>query len=296
MRGRGFTYQFSGEQRFTRPWYPNEGAFSVFQKLGEYLDRIPHWVWGILLLSMVVTVTLLSFTSFFVRPLGKAGVIRSTLLAEETGSEKPFGFKQTFNAAKPYYWRFLLIDLLVWIARLVIGFLLVFLSIGFIIFTLGLGLLFLIPFLVLLIPVGWFISIWVTNTTIAVADENLEILPAIEFAWHVTLQHFLSFALVNLILWAIRALVAAFAAFLLLLASIPAIVSLLGQNHSLFVLGTVFTIGLFILGMAVIFVIIGGLNAYTLAAQTLTYRQIKAQSGLRTQLSVQKLDTSEENS
>jgi hypothetical protein len=111
---------------------------------------------------------------------GRIGLTRGAWLADEGVDRLTFG--QLWNEAKPYFWRVLLLTVLLMVLGLVAGILLILPVIFFAVLTLGCGLILLIPLFIIL---SWLISVWLELTIVAIVNENLGIMDGIRRAWEI---------------------------------------------------------------------------------------------------------------
>lgn len=129
--------------------------------------------------------------------IGRIGLIRGTVLAEE--GQEPLHFGQVWAASTPYFWKVFFLNLLVsFVVLLVVAILVVpmlFLTFG----TFGIGLICLIPALCLLIPVSLVLNVIVEQANVALVVENLGIWDAVKRGWSVCRENLGPMAVVALV-------------------------------------------------------------------------------------------------
>lgn len=168
-----------------------------------------------------------------------------------------------------------MLRLLVICASALLGGLLAIPIVIFIIGTLGIGLCCLLPFVILLIPLGWTAQVLVYNASIALVDENLDPIQAVSRAWQVTTQNLGPLLVLHLILGAIRFVAALLMSIPMIAAALPFIFAMRASNAG-WLMAAGFISGLLwfaLLPLAL--VVFGALNAYDLTARALAYRELK---------------------
>ncbi len=279
--GNGAESASSAVQNSTQPGTWNAPTFLSpstqrnFEEFFRMLGDVPVWVWILIALVVLVGGIILSVLFLMASTLGTTGVIKGTSMADKTEEDgKPLSFGEIFKGLKPYYWKVFLFN----IGYRVAGFITVFILMLPIVLvatcTCGLGLFF-------LIPIGWFFSVMVYFTTIAMLEEDLGIIDAIKRAWQVLTKRLGSVVLMFLVL-GIGQIVAG------LIISLPVLVSFIPFMLNLFVTGFQnLTAGFVIsavlfLGTLPLMIILGGvLRAYVLASWTLTFRRLTGEDELQ---------------
>jgi len=218
---------------------------------------------------MVMSVVMLFAGSF-----GTAGVIKGTLIAEETASDaKPISLKQVFTGIKPYFWKVLLLNLGLRVAGFIIGFLLFIPIILLVVFTCGLG-------VFLLIAIGIFIDLMVNFSTIAIIQEDKDIFEAISRAWQIITRYLGKVLVMFLILGLGQIIIGLVIALPLILVPMPLVLGLLALDGGAVGVGVIVSIMLFLLMIPIMIFLGGVLKAYVLASWTLTYRRLTDKADL----------------
>ena len=243
--------------------------------LFESARSVPVWFWVLLAMGLIAFVFLAAIVGFFVSALGQAGLIRGTILADEKQDSTPLQFKQVFTSLKPYYWRLLLLRALLTVAGTLAAALLMLPLILLIISTFGLGLLCLVPLSIVLIPLGWLLQTFFNNIAIAMLDENLGIMAAIERAWQVTTANLGPMLAISAVLALINLVSTLLFMAPLFLAALPALLALLGRWQALQGAAIMVSVIAFILCTALAIFGSALLSAYNFIVRTLAFRALK---------------------
>lgn len=245
----------------------------VAYNTGNFVEQNP-WIWIVVGLAIFGLTLLLIAASLFMGALGTSGVIKGTLMADEAEEgSKPLSFSAIFKGLKPYYWRMLLFELVVMAAKMVLGILIAGLILAFIVFTLGIGILFLLPMILLIIPISLFLYLIIINSLIAIVVEDKPIFKAIACGWRVTTSN-----LGPMIVMLIILVLGQFIATLLIIAPVflsfvPVGLSFILMEQPFFIVAIVMS-GLLALGMIILAIFLSGvIRSYVLSAWTLNYRK-----------------------
>jgi hypothetical protein len=238
------------------------------------IESIQPWVWVIIAMTVIFVGVILAILFLFLGTLGTTGVIKGTSLADEADPDaKPLSFGTIFKAIKPYFWKVLLLNLGI---RIVGFFVILFLALPILIFTVCtcfLG-------IFLLIPLGWFVEMMVTFTTIAIIEEDQDIFSAIGRAWQLTTKKLGYVVAMFLILGIGKLIVGLLIGLPLILVPLPLLINLFGSGFQTFSVGLIVSIILLIVMVPVMIFLGGVLKAYVLASWTLTYRRIAEETDL----------------
>jgi hypothetical protein len=246
------------------------GFEDFFQTLGD----IPFWVWILIALVVFTAGIILAVLFQMAGTLGTTGVIKGTSMADEAAEdEKPLSFSAIFKGLKPYYWKVFLFNIGYRVAIFLVIFLLFLPIVVFAACTCGLG-------MFLLIPIGWFVSVMVYFTTIAIIEEDLGIFDAIGRAWRVIIKNPGSVILMFLVLGIGQLIAALVISLPLLIAFVPLLINLIVTGFSSLTTGFVISAVLFLGTLPLMLFLNGVLNAYILASWTLTFRRLTAEDEL----------------
>jgi hypothetical protein len=260
----GVNYNVNG-QNFNNPNFPfgPEAGYQV----QNWLEQ--NW-WVILVILAFLFFLFLVFV--VLSTFGRIGLARGTWLSDE-GQQK-IGFGELFVASGPYFWRVLLLAILVFVLWLAFGILVALMVGGVALFTLGIGLICLIPLLCLLVPVGWAVNIIVEQAIVAIVGDNLGVIDGIKKGWEVFRTHLGESIVMGLILFVGRLVVGFILAIPIFIILLPLFGSLFFQSQSAFGTGAIISLVLFCIYLPIAIVLNGLLTAYISAAWALTYRRL----------------------
>ena len=237
----------------------------------NYLVVISLIVVGLVCLSLILSVVF-----FAIRTVGRLGLIQGTLFAE-AGAES-LGFMQLIDAGRPYFWRVLLLNFLIGVAALILGVVIAIPAVVIAFVTFGLGLLCLIPLLLLLIPVGWFVQVIVEQANVALVVEDLDIIGSLQKGWDVVRNNWAPAIVMGLILFIARFVVGLIIALPVLVALGPLFAGIIGggiSESTELIFGGVAVTLLCICALLPILLAIGGaIESYVGSAWTLTYLRL----------------------
>ena len=272
----GSGYRFSSSDVGNRFFFRHTNMHYLLARLEEVLNNIPIWVWIMLAFSMFVLIIIASVVSLFLGTLGTGGVIKGSLLAADAEEDiKPLNFKKIFTGLKPFYWRLLLLKVVVMFAGVILGLVLAVIIVGPILMTLGLILPCMFPFFLLLIPLAFLLQVLVINIDIALIDEDLSLVNAFTRAWQVTTSNIWPMLLMAVILNLIQLLFAGLLLAPMFVMAFPTIIGMLiGETVSIAV-GAAISTFFFMILIVVIMFVAGILKAFELSAYTLTFRHLK---------------------
>ncbi|MCJ7695998.1 MAG: hypothetical protein MUO40_11325, partial [Anaerolineaceae bacterium] len=149
------------------------------------------------------------------------------------------------------------------------------LIIGVIVFTLGIGLLFLIPIILLMIPIGLFVQLIITNSTIALIDENKSVFQSIARGWKVTIGNLERMIVMMIILGVGQLIIGFLIAIPLFFSFFPFALSWLSSEKGVIIAALVISLLMLAFFIFVGMILTGILKAYTLTVWTLNYRRAK---------------------
>jgi len=245
-----------------------------FKQFFDSLADIQPWIWVLIGVGFLALILVISFLSLLLGTLGTTGVVKGTGMADEASEEdKPLSFGAIFKGLKPYFWRVLLLTVIVNLGGFILGLILIVPIIILTVCTFFLA-------GILLIPVGWFINTMVRFTTIAIIDEGLGIMDAVKRAWKLLIKNLGDVAIMFLILGVGGALVGLVLAIPILLSFLPVIINIASSGYEVARTGMTLTIILFAIALPFVILLGGVLKAYILSAWTLTYRRIAARTEL----------------
>jgi len=247
----------------------------AFQDFGNFIESIPVVVWIGVAIFFILATIIMSVIFLMLGTLGTTGVIKGTILGDEEGdpAAKPLSIGKVFRGLRPYYWRVFLLNLGLRIAGFFVAIFLFLPIILLAICTCGLG-------LFLFIPIGWFISLMVNFSTIAIIEEDQGLFPAIGRAWKVITRNLGNVLLMFLILGIGQLIVGLVIGLPLLIAPVPFLVNLFATGFRNVTIGLVLSGVLFLALIPLVVFLSGVLKTYVLSSWTLTYRRLIQQEAL----------------
>jgi hypothetical protein len=249
------------------------------QEVERFFYNLQDWQMAAIVGIAILAVLLLIVLVIFLSTIGKVGLIRGTVQADQD-EEASLAFGELFSGSMPYFWRVLLLNLLVGLGiGLAFAALIGFGLLGSIL-TLGLGLLCLIPLICVLVPVSWAVMVIVEQSSIAIVVEDLGIMDGLRRGWEVVQAN----AGVIVVMWLVLVLGISliggfFIGLPLVLVAMPALVGWIVEGQRATVGGLVVA-GLCLVGYLPILIVLNGvLRSYIESAWTLTFLRLTAQPG-----------------
>jgi hypothetical protein len=260
----------SGGTEFSLPpeveaWLRDVAAFfnNLESNPGQYLG----WFVLIGLLFCVLWLLMLALGT-----MGRIGLVKGASLADQGAESLSFG--ELWRASLPYFWPVAGMWLGLWMATFVF-----FVGVGLLsavvaFASLGLGLVCLIPFLCLLVPVFWLISLLFEQATIAIVTEERSIPEGLSRAWALIRANIGNYLLMALMLFIIQVAVGFVLALPVFLLIVPAIFGFAsGSSETIWT--TLMVMGAcFVVYIPVLIVLAGVLRTYVWTAWTLTFRRL----------------------
>lgn len=261
-----------GQNPFGGRFPQAEQFFSQMERFFENIDAatVTLLIVGGVFLGLLLSVLVLALSS-----IGKAGLIYGASQADVASpAAEKMNFKQVWNGGKPYFWRIVLLSLLIGAASLVLVLLLMVPAILLGILTLGIGLLCILPLICILVPVFWVVNVLIEQATVAIVVEDLGVFDSIKRAWQVVVQQNLgSYIVLGLILMIGRAIVSFLIGLPALLILIPIVVGVVAGTQAALSGGLVTALVIFLIYLPIAILLSGILQAYVGSAWTLAFRR-----------------------
>lgn len=239
-----------------------------FLQVQRFLENVPIWVWILLVILMIILVLLV----ITLGTIGRIGLIRGASLGDEDAPRLSFG--SLFREGQRYFWRVILLNLLVWIASAI------FLAIIFIpgvllsILTLGVGLLCLIPLICLMVPFFWAVGVVIEQAMIAIVLEDLDIGAGLARGWEVFKRNLGTMIVMALILSIGGAVASFILAVPVLLALVPLFISFFTFSSQGLLGLPLLSVVLFLVYLPFLIILNGIVQSYIGTAWTLTFRRL----------------------
>jgi len=249
----------------------------------QWMADIGNMEWFLILLLIAAGVVFILFMVFLVMALntvGRVGIVRGALQAEE-GKEK-LSFGELLSGVKPFFWRILGLNLLIGVSMfaLVILGVLALIFIGII--TLGFGLILLIPLLLLFVPLMWAVVVVQEQANVALIVEDIGILDALKRAWQVVLSKPGYYLVMGLILF----LGVGFLGMLviglpMLPVFVPMIIGFIISDQAAINTGLILSGICFVVYLPFLLALVGLLRSYVVTSWTLTYLQLAGPASIK---------------
>ncbi len=235
--------------------------------------QLQDWQIALIIGAVVIVVLILIVIAIFLGTMGRVGLIRGTLQAEQGKTSLEFG--ELFSGSMPYFWRVFGLNLLVGLAIAVVGIAAVIFAILGSVLTLGIGAICLVPMVCLLVPLSWLVNIVLEQANIAIVVENLGIMDGLRRGWEVFRANIGMILVMALILYVGIGLIGGLIIGIPIAAIIaPAVIGLINGTQ-VAVRGGLLVAGLcLVLYIPVAIVLNGILQSYIKTAWTLTYLRL----------------------
>jgi len=244
------------------------------QPFVDKLANIPPATWVLIALGILAFAFLVSLVGFFIGNIGKTGLIKGSLMADQAGTTQKLSIADIWNGLKPFYWRMILLHLVIGFGGFLVGVAFIAFLAVITIGTLGLALLCLLPLLLLLIPLNWLIEAWLFYAAVALVDDNLQIFDAIGKGWKEATQNLVPSGLMVLFTKILKFTAGVLIFFPFMLATAPVVVPAILQS------GKIPAINWWIFAILILIVIVLSimisilLNTFTYALLTITYKRL----------------------
>ncbi|GAB4497857.1 MAG: hypothetical protein OHK0052_10180 [Anaerolineales bacterium] len=147
----------------------------------RFFNNIEPWQVLLIALAVFVVVVLIAVIVALLASMGRAGLIRGTLRADNGSDHLTFG--ELWAEGRPYFLRLFLLNLAIALTFGVVGIVIAITLVGITAITFGLGLICILPLLCLLVPLMWFVDIVVEQANVALVVEDLGLVQSVQRAW-----------------------------------------------------------------------------------------------------------------
>jgi hypothetical protein len=240
---------------------------ALFNGLTRWVDDTSPWLIFLFVIIGIGIAALLIALAITLGTIGRIGLIQGTVKVE-AGAER-LGFGELFKGGLPYFWRVLLLALLVAVCAVFVA-LFILVPVG--IFTCGLGFLLFLPF-------AWLVAVIVEQASAAIVVDNLSIIDGLRKGWEVIrdnlgimiIMSLILYLLLGLLVGLILALPAILLAMPVIMAGVAAAVT---GAPFIFGGGILIMIALLALYIPIVILVSGVLRTYIGSAWTLTYLKL----------------------
>jgi hypothetical protein len=224
------------------------------------------WVIALIILAIILLVLL----AILLGTIGRIGLIRGTLQAEE--GAQSLSFNNLFSGSTPFFWRVFGLTFLIGVIFLLI--MLPFILFGVI--TAGLGFLCLLPLICVLMIVGMAVNLVVELANVAIVRENLGIVDGWRRGWEMARLNPGPVILMAIILFVITFVVGLLIVIPVIAVAVPAAIAIaLGANGSNNYVMPLLLAGLCFVAFLPVGIFINGVvNTFVGSAWTLTYLRL----------------------
>ena len=239
------------------------------QNYQQMLDRFSNWIvdqWWIILVIVLVLFLIVALF-IFLGTIGRIGLIRGTLQAEEGAQSMSFG--PLFSGSQPYFWRVFGLGLVVGLGFFILFFTLI---MGGLI-TAGIGFICLLPIICLLIPISIVVNIIMEQAFVAIVKENLGLVDGWKRGWEVARANMGPVLIMALILFALSFFIGLIIAIPILAVVVPAAIAFAAGNGQDFT--PMLLTGLCVVAYLPVAILLRGVLAtFSGSAWTLTYLRL----------------------
>ena len=247
--------------------FSNDQIPPQFDPLVRQFERIPDWQMVTFLIIIGIVVLLLVLLVIVLGTVGRVGLTRGTVMAEQ-GIER-ISFGELFSASTSYFWRVLAVNL---VGGILIAIGVIFLGIPLGILTCGIGFLCLVPLI-------WFLQLVLEQTNIAIVVENASIGDGFRRGWEVVSKNLGSMIVMALILYLgvgfIGGVIIGLPVLLVIGPAVFGVIFGAAQEVPQVIGGSVLVAGLCLVAYLPVLILLNGfLRAYISSAWTLTYMKL----------------------
>lgn len=244
----------------------------------NYSDRVLPWLennWWLIavliLLAILVVIAVIILGTY-----GRIGLTRGAWQADDGAARLTFG--GLFAESGRYFWRVLLLAILIFAVSLLLVILIALPSTLLAVATLGIGLICLIPFFCILGIIGWVAQIIIRLAIISIVGEDLGVMAGLQRGWEIVRAHLAETLVMGLILGIGGGVVNFLIALPFLGALLPLGMMIFDQTSQV-VRTSMITAGvLFCLYLPVAIFLGGVVESYVGTAWTLTFRRLSGRA------------------
>lgn len=239
-----------------------------FPGLERFVNNIPAWV---ILLLILLGLTL-AVIFIIIATLGRIGLLRGAWLADS--GETGLSFGRLFAESRRYFWRVLLLGLLIFGISLSLILIIAIPSVLATALTFGLFLICLLPLICLLVPVFIALTIVFDLAIIAVVGEDLGVIDGLRCGWEVFRSHLAEIVVIGLILVIGSAVIGFIASLPALATLIPLMTTVFSSTGRIAIAGMAVSLVLFLIYLPVLLLVRAIMTAYMDTTWTVTFRRL----------------------
>jgi hypothetical protein len=243
------------------------------ERFFDQFGRLADWQIAVIIGIAILVILLLAALAIFLSTVGRIGIIKGTLRADQGEEQLVFG--DLFGDSLPYFWRVFGLNLVVGLAGLLLGLILLVPFALVTALTFGLAILCLLPLICLFIPFFWLVGLVVEQANIAIIVEDVGIFDGLQAGWEIFKANLGPILVMGLILSLGVNLSGGFIIGLpLALIFSPAIIAAVTGAERAFGSGLLITAICFVAFLPVLLILSGALRSYIESAWTLTYLRL----------------------
>jgi hypothetical protein len=244
----------------------------ILENIQHYFENIHWWVWVLFALAILLLIIFFAVLA----TIGKTGLILGTQQADKSDDKIPFG--SLLRESMHYFWRVFWFNFLAGLAVVIILLALMLPIILLGVVTLGVGMLCLIPFICILVPVFWLISILLEQSIIAIVVEGTGIFAGLKRGWQVVKKNPWQLILMSLILGIGGGIINFILAIPIFLAMLPLIIPLISGSMEALKTTGIISLSLCCIYLPVLYLLSGILTAYIQSTWTLTFLRLSGRT------------------
>ena len=234
----------------------------------HFIENIQWWGW--VLFALVIILLIIFFA--VLGTIGKTGLILGTQRADKSDEKIPFG--SLLRDSMHYFWKVFWFNFLAGLVVVIVllAFMLPLILLG--VATAGVGMLCLIPFICILVPVFWLISILLEQSIIAIVIEGTGIFAGLKRGWQVVKKNPWQLILMSLILGIGGGIINFILAIPIFLAMLPLIIPLISGSMDALKTTGIISLSLCCIYLPVLYLFSGILTGYIQSTWTLTFMRL----------------------
>jgi hypothetical protein len=247
-----------------------------FFGIERFFENLQNWQITLIIVVFVLIILTLIVLALVLGTVGRIGIIQGTVKGKAEDARLSFG--DLLRDGYPFFWRVLGLNVLLGI---VFFFLILILLVPFTLITavtFGIAILCLLPFICLLIPVGWLVTVVIEQANIAIVVEDLNIIEGLQRGWDVFKENLGVMIVMGLILliggWIVGLVIGLPIAFLIA----PAVIGVIAGSEYAVSSGLMISAICFVGYLPVLIALSGILRAYIGSAWTLTFLNLTSGS------------------
>jgi len=241
-------------------------------RFDQLTERFPAWQIALFVGIVILVILLFTILVIFLSTIGKIGLIKGTYQVEQ-GEEKLI-FGELFSNSGRFFWRVFLLNLIVGLVVFVLVIMIILAYAFAAIATLGILGICLLPFICLLVPLGWLLNLVIQQAIVAIVVEDLGIGAGFQRGWEVFTKNIGTYLVMGLILFLISLVAGAILGLPALFILGPIAVGVLSGTQVIINSALIFGLVCCVLYLPVLLLGNGILTGFTNSVWTLTFLRL----------------------